>query len=185
MANTLPKICRLDKPASPDGFGIANSPIGFLLAAWQDEMLVRLALMPAHAEKDLPDNLPEYGLKTDLARNDKRAQVLVKTAIFPDQQWMGRAPADMVLGFHGTDFQQSIMIQMLKTRAGKPVSYAELATKAGYPGAARAAGSVCAKNPIPFLIPCHRILSSTGGMGGFLYGIALKRQLLDWEKRAA
>ena len=145
-------------------------------------MLVRIALMPAHADKEIPGNLPEYGLSPELARDDKRAKDLVKNHLFPANEWHGTPSETLKLGFFGTDFQHSVMKQMLKTPKGKTVSYGTLASKAGNAGAARAAGSVCAKNPLPFLIPCHRILSSTGTLGGFLYGTALKRQLLEWEK---
>lgn len=169
----------------PDSFGIANSPIGYLIAAWQGDFLVRLALMPAHAEKQLPDNLPEYGLQKGLFRDDARAKTMINTYIFNSNQWHGTPSPDLKIGFYGTDFQHAIMKQMLATLSGKTTSYGALAEKAGNKGAARAAGSVCAKNPIPFLIPCHRVLSSTGSLGGFLYGTALKRQLLDWEKKFA
>ena len=68
---------------------------------------------------------------------------------------------------------------------GTTVSYTELATAAGRPRAVRAAGSACATNPIPIVIPCHRVLRSDGSLGGYGGGLPAKRALLDLEQRAA
>jgi methylated-DNA-[protein]-cysteine S-methyltransferase len=65
---------------------------------------------------------------------------------------------------------------------GKTISYQQLAAKAGSPQAHRAAGSACAHNPLPIVIPCHRVLKSDGTLGGFGGGLLVKRRLLDIEK---
>jgi methylated-DNA-[protein]-cysteine S-methyltransferase len=65
---------------------------------------------------------------------------------------------------------------------GKTISYQQLAAKAGSPQAHRAAGSACANNPLPIVIPCHRVLKSDGTLGGFGGGLLVKRRLLDIEK---
>lgn len=181
MSHTLPKITRLYKPSVPDLFGLTNSPIGYFLLAWQNDALVRVALLPAHAENDIAPYLADYGLGENIKRNDSRAKDVIKTDLFPDNQWHGTPSTQLKLGFYGTDTQYNILSQMLKIPKGKTLTYGALAEKAKSPGAARVAGSVCAKNPLPFLIPCHRITASTG-LGDYMYGTALKRQLLDWEK---
>lgn len=75
--------------------------------------------------------------------------------------------------------------QVLRTvPAGAPVSYTELAAKAGRPSAARAAASACARNPAALFVPCHRVLRSDGSLGGFRWGLPVKRWLLDHEHPA-
>lgn len=64
---------------------------------------------------------------------------------------------------------------------GSPVTYAQLAAKCGRPGAARAAGQVCARNPAALFVPCHRVLRTGGDLGGFGWGLPVKRWLLDHE----
>jgi len=70
---------------------------------------------------------------------------------------------------------------MREIPVGAWVSYAELADLAGRPGAARAAGGACGRNPTPLFVPCHRVLRADGSIGGFGYGTAVKQQLLDAE----
>lgn len=65
--------------------------------------------------------------------------------------------------------------------AGSPVSYTEYAAKAGRPAAVRAAASACARNAVALFVPCHRVLRSDGSLGGFRWGIDIKRRLLDHE----
>lgn len=68
--------------------------------------------------------------------------------------------------------------------AGAPVSYTELAAKAGRPRAVRAAAAACAHNPAALFVPCHRVLRSDGSLGGFRWGLPAKRWLLDHEQPA-
>jgi len=78
-------------------------------------------------------------------------------------------------------FQQRVLQTLLQVPYGDVVTYGELARLAGCPGAARAVGGAMRGNPLPILIPCHRVLPSAGGLGGFGGRPELKRQLLDLE----
>lgn len=80
----------------------------------------------------------------------------------------------------GTEFQKAILHAMAEIPYGKTVTYARLAADAGRPKATRAAGNACGANPIPILIPCHRVVA-THGEGGFSGGIDIKRFLLALE----
>lgn len=82
-----------------------------------------------------------------------------------------------------TRFPRRVLGELAKVRFGHTLSYGELARRAGSPGAARAVGGVMAKNPIPLVVPCHRVLAAGGKIGGFTGGLGLKRALLDLEKR--
>ena len=70
---------------------------------------------------------------------------------------------------------------MRKIPAGKTMSYAELADRAGSPAAVRAAGSACARNLIAPIIPCHRVVKTGGGLGNYAYGLHFKEELLRFE----
>ena len=81
---------------------------------------------------------------------------------------------------NGTDFQKSVFNNMKTIKYGKVLTYKELATKIGKPKAYRAVGSACGANRIPIVIPCHRVVSSTG-LGGFGGGLERKKFLLNLE----
>ncbi len=82
-----------------------------------------------------------------------------------------------------TAFQKSVLATTRKIPLGKTLTYGELAAKAGYPRAARAVGSVMASNRFPIIIPCHRVVASGGGLGGYTnpVGVPFKVQLLQLE----
>ena len=85
-----------------------------------------------------------------------------------------------------TAFQSRVLGFCRRIRRGSTMSYAQLASAAGRPGAARAVGNVMAKNRCPLVIPCHRVLHAGGGLGGFSapQGVTLKRRLLEMERPA-
>lgn len=81
----------------------------------------------------------------------------------------------------GGEFQQQVWTAMRGIPAGQTWSYAELATKAGRPSATRAAGTACARNRVAPFVPCHRVVRSDGSLGGYAYGLPVKRWLLGLE----
>jgi methylated-DNA-[protein]-cysteine S-methyltransferase len=82
----------------------------------------------------------------------------------------------------GGDFTQEAWRVMRMIPAGETWTYAELATKAGRPAAVRAAGSACARNMVAPFVPCHRVVRTGGSLGGYYYGLGVKRWLLDHER---
>ena len=84
-----------------------------------------------------------------------------------------------------SSFAIAILIECRKIRHGQIITYGELAKRAGHPAAARAAGTVLARNPIPLIVPCHRIIRTDGGLGGFsgFGGLRMKKRLLGLESR--
>jgi len=92
-----------------------------------------------------------------------------------------RTRFDLPMQFEGTDFQESIWKQIAVVPFGKTISYSDLAKKVKSPKAFRAAGSACGKNPLPILIPCHRILAQNKTLGGFGGGLEIKMKLLKLE----
>lgn len=96
----------------------------------------------------------------------------------------GQRPASLPpLCLTGTEFQKKVWAALLKIPVGDTTTYGELARKIGHPGAARAVGSACAANPIPLLIPCHRVLVGGGALGGYSCGLAVKSSLLNMERK--
>ncbi|MDQ6848352.1 MAG: methylated-DNA--[protein]-cysteine S-methyltransferase [Candidatus Dormibacteraeota bacterium] len=81
----------------------------------------------------------------------------------------------------GGPFHTRVWAAMREVPPGTTVSYTELAARAGAPRAMRAAGSACARNAICLFVPCHRIVRSDGGLGGYYYGLATKQRLLEHE----
>ena len=81
----------------------------------------------------------------------------------------------------GAEFSQAVWKAMRKIPAGKTMSYAELADRAGSPAAVRAAGSACARNLVAPIVPCHRVLKTGGELGNYAYGLHYKEELLRFE----
>lgn len=86
------------------------------------------------------------------------------------------------LSFGGTDFQRSVWEALLQIPYGKTTTYSQVAVSIDRPKAIRAAGTAIGKNPIPIIIPCHRVIATNGGLGGFAWGLEVKKKLLDREQ---
>lgn len=96
----------------------------------------------------------------------------------------GRAPEELPPFdlSRGTKFQQAVWIGMCRIKFGRTQSYGKLAAAIGNPKAVRAVGGACGANPIPVLVPCHRVLAAQQKLGGFSSGLDWKRKLLAREK---
>ncbi len=90
---------------------------------------------------------------------------------------------DLPLNLHGTAFQKRVWNALLDIPYGATTSYGELAKELGNPTASRAVGLANGRNPISIIVPCHRVVGSTGSLTGYGGGIHRKRYLLDFEKR--
>lgn len=92
-----------------------------------------------------------------------------------------RREFDLVYELQGSDFQHAVWREMLKIPYGETATYGDLAKAVGQPGASQAVGLACGANPLPLVVPCHRVVAGGGKMGGFSGGLANKRWLLDLE----
>lgn len=104
-----------------------------------------------------------------------RAESLVKR-IFKG----GGKPVSLLL--KGTNFQVKVWEALLKINRGDVSNYKRIAQKVGMPDSARAVGNACGRNDLAFVIPCHRVLTSSGGLGGYKWGEKKKFAMLEWEK---
>ncbi len=110
-------------------------------------------------------------------RPDKTAGL--SRRIFDPEQWSPEQPVRLVM--IGTDFEVRVWEALLKIPMGRAVSYTDIARHIGNPSASRAVGSAVGRNPISFVVPCHRVLRSDGSLGGYHWGLTRKRALIGWE----
>jgi methylated-DNA-[protein]-cysteine S-methyltransferase len=144
-----------------------DSPLGEILLCGDDHGLSRLVL-DAGAQPD-----PEEGRRDDEALAEARDQLLA----YLDGRRRGFS---LVLAPGGSDFQREVWSALLRIPWGETRTYGELARRLGREGAARAIGTANGANPLPILIPCHRVVAADG-LGGYSGGPALKRRLLSLE----
>jgi AraC family transcriptional regulator of adaptative response/methylated-DNA-[protein]-cysteine methyltransferase len=86
------------------------------------------------------------------------------------------------LHLKGSDFEMRVWLALLQTQKGTLTTYGEIARTIGAPQAVRAVASAIGRNPIACLIPCHRVLRADGKLGGYHWGIDIKRKMIDWER---
>ncbi len=94
-----------------------------------------------------------------------------------------RKSFDVALDLEGSDFQKKVWKQLQKISFGKTCAYKDIATKLNDPNASRAVGSANGKNPIWIIIPCHRVITASGALGGYAGGLSMKKKLLELEAK--
>jgi AraC family transcriptional regulator of adaptative response/methylated-DNA-[protein]-cysteine methyltransferase len=83
--------------------------------------------------------------------------------------------------FIGTDFEIRVWETLLKIPVGKATTYGDIASSVGSPKAARAVGAAVGKNPMSFVVPCHRVIGKSGALTGYHWGLTRKKAILGWE----
>lgn len=163
------------------GYRIVDSPVGRLLVASTEQGIVRIAFEREGFDavlQTLADRVSPRVLEAP-ARLDRAATELDE--YFAKRRTRFDVPLDFALsrGFRGE------VQRLLPTIAyGHTTSYAQLANAAGRPRAFRAVGTACATNPLPVIVPCHRVLRGDGSLGGYAGGLDAKRALLALEAAA-
>lgn len=94
----------------------------------------------------------------------------------------GTSLPELPLDLRGTPFQQQVWQALQQIPSGQTRSYQQVAVAIGRPNAFRAVAQACARNPVALVVPCHRVVQTSGGLGGYAYGLAAKRYLLELEK---
>jgi methylated-DNA-[protein]-cysteine S-methyltransferase len=161
-------------------YRVVDSPVGPLLLAATDVGLVRVAFgIEDHDAvlQSLSDRISPRVLN-DAARLDQAAREL-------DDYFAGaRQSFDVPLDWQlSTGFRHTVLHHLPEIQYGHTASYSTVARLAGNPKAVRAVGSACANNPLPLVIPCHRVVRSDGSMGGYRGGAEAKRVLLALEAK--
>jgi O-6-methylguanine DNA methyltransferase len=166
------------KPLQPQVSWVIPTPDGDFVATYSAQGLAGLGFPRARGRKSDAEQSPApTGLAGDLRRWHALTVRAVK-AVLAGQDPAPLPPLDLA---QGTPFQQSVWAALRKIARGQTASYGRVAAAIGRPKAVRAVGSACGANPVPLLIPCHRVLAATGGLGGFTAGLEWKRILLERE----
>jgi len=110
---------------------------------------------------------------------DEAATAPLARRIFNPSQWQAEQPLRVVL--IGTDFEVRVWRTLLRIPRDKATTYSDIARHIGKPSAARAVGAAVGKNPISFVVPCHRVLGRSGALTGYHWGLTRKQAILGWE----
>jgi methylated-DNA-[protein]-cysteine S-methyltransferase len=158
-------------------FDVADTPIGPLLLAVTERGLCRISYDP-EPERETDELARTFGVRVLRA---PREVDLVRREL--DEYFEGRRQTfDLPLDLRSrTGFSRDILERLARVPYGEVTTYGTLAKEAGKPQAARAVGTVMNRNPIPIILPCHRVVGSTGSLVGYGGGLDRKRLLLDLE----
>jgi AraC family transcriptional regulator, regulatory protein of adaptative response / methylated-DNA-[protein]-cysteine methyltransferase len=162
-------------------YGFHASPFGEVLILATDRGVAGLAFVDedknqtrAEALADMTERWPAASYVEAPTQTAAHVQ-----RIFEPDAWRAEQPVRLVL--IGTDFEVRVWEALLKIPMGRAVSYADIARHLGKPSASRAVGSAVGRNPISFVVPCHRVLRGDGTLGGYHWGLTRKRALIGWE----
>jgi AraC family transcriptional regulator of adaptative response/methylated-DNA-[protein]-cysteine methyltransferase len=110
---------------------------------------------------------------------DHAATMPLARRIFDPDRWEAEQPLRVVL--IGTDFEVRVWQTLLRIPLGRATTYSDIASRIGKPSACRAVGAAVGKNPISFVVPCHRVLGRSGALTGYHWGLTRKQAILGWE----
>ena len=162
-------------------YGFHASPFGEALLMATERGLAGLAFVNEDAGQTRAEALADMTQRWPKATFTERPEVTARHAnvIFNAGKWNREQPVRLVM--IGTDFDLRVWETLLKIPMGRAVSYSDIARHIGQPSASRAVGSSVGRNPISFVVPCHRVLRGDGSLGGYHWGLTRKRALIGWE----
>jgi AraC family transcriptional regulator, regulatory protein of adaptative response / methylated-DNA-[protein]-cysteine methyltransferase len=159
-------------------FGYHPSPFGTAIVIASDRGLAGLAFADAGGEREaLADMQRRWPAATYV--EDHAGTAALAHRIFDPKLWRPEQPLRVVL--IGTDFEVRVWETLLKIPMGRAVCYSDIANTIKSPKASRAVGAAVGKNPISFVVPCHRALGKSGALTGYHWGITRKQAMIGWE----
>ena len=159
-------------------YGFHPSPFGLALVIAAPRGLAGVALADPGSERTALDDMTRRWPKATY-REDKAGTAELAARIFDPALWRADQPLRVVL--IGTDFEVRVWETLLKIPMGRYTTYSDIARKLDAPKAARAVGAAVGKNPISFVVPCHRVIGKSGELTGYHWGLTRKRAMLGWE----
>jgi methylated-DNA-[protein]-cysteine S-methyltransferase len=156
-----------------------NTPIGRLLVVQGPEGLVRIAFEGEPEDRVLAEVVSALGPNVIGSDRELATERDALSDYLEGDATVLALPVDLRL--MAAPFRRAVLEKLREVPRGQTVSYGELAARSGNPKAARAVGSACARNPIPIVVPCHRVLPGTGRLGNYGGGPERKRVLLELE----
>ena len=162
-------------------YGFHASPFGDALLIATERGVAGLAFVNEDAMQTRQEALADMTQRWPKAHYVEKPEVTAPHAkvIFNATKWSAEQPVRLVM--IGTDFDVRVWETLLKIPMGRAVSYTDIARHIGSPSASRAVGSAVGRNPISFVVPCHRVLRGDGSLGGYHWGLTRKRALIGWE----
>jgi AraC family transcriptional regulator of adaptative response/methylated-DNA-[protein]-cysteine methyltransferase len=162
-------------------YGFHHSPFGEALLMVTDRGVAGLAFVNEEEGQTRQQALAEFTRRWPLAHYVEAPQTTLPhfNRIFDPGEWHPERPVRLVL--IGTDFEIRVWEALLRVPMGRAVSYSDIARYLGRPSAARAVGAAVGRNPISFVVPCHRVLRGDGSLGGYHWGLTRKKALIGWE----
>lgn len=158
--------------------GYHPSPFGLALVMTTDRGLAGLAFADPGGEVACFDDMAQRWPNAHYVE-DVEATASYAARIFDPERWSAEEPLRVVL--IGSDFQIRVWESLLEIPLGRAVTYSDIARKIGQPTASRAVGAAVGRNPISFVVPCHRALGKSGALTGYHWGLTRKRAMLGWE----
>ena len=159
-------------------YGFHPSPFGTALVMATERGLAGLAFAdPGEEEAALADMRSRWPKASYV--DDKARTAVLARRIFDPKLWRADRPLRVVL--IGTDFEVRVWEALLRIPMGRATTYSDIAVKLGATKAARAVGAAVGKNPVSFVVPCHRVLGKSGDITGYHWGLTRKRAMLGWE----
>ena len=159
-------------------YGFHPSPFGTALIMATERGLAGLALADAGKEREVLADMQRRWPKANYVEDAAATAPLAKR-IFDPSQWKPEQPLRVVL--IGTDWEVRVWEALLQIPMGKLATYSGIAGKVCTPAAARAVGAAVGKNPLCFVVPCHRVVGKSGELTGYHWGLTRKRAMLGWE----
>ena len=159
-------------------YGFHDCPFGRALILITSEGLAGLAFADHGKEKSALADMTSRWPEATYVENQQATAAYAKR-IFESERWKPDQPLRIV--FIGSDFEIRVWETLLRIPFGKASTYSDIASHIGKPKAARAVGAAVGKNPISFVVPCHRVLGKSGGLCGYHWGLTRKRAILGWE----
>jgi AraC family transcriptional regulator of adaptative response/methylated-DNA-[protein]-cysteine methyltransferase len=163
-------------------YGFHPCPFGTALVMTTQRGLAGLAFADAGEEPAMLADMKGRWPRADMIE-DRTQTALIARRIFDAALWRADRPLRVVL--IGTDFEVRVWETLLKIPMGRAMSYSDIATRVGAAKAARAVGAAVGKNPLSFVVPCHRVLGKRGELTGYHWGLTRKRAMLGWEAAKA
>jgi AraC family transcriptional regulator of adaptative response/methylated-DNA-[protein]-cysteine methyltransferase len=159
-------------------YGFHPSPFGTAVVITTPRGLAGLALADAGKEKSALRDMRSRWPKARYVE-DQAVTAPVAQRIFDTKQWRKERPLRVIM--IGTDFEVRVWEKLLHIPMGTATTYSDLAAQVGSPKGARAVGLAVGKNPICFVVPCHRVIGKSGDITGYHWGLTRKRAMLGWE----
>ncbi len=159
-------------------YGFHDSPFGRALVMITDYGLAGLAFADPGGEAAAFADMSGRWPRADYVE-DHAATAATAARIFEPGRWNPETPLRVVM--IGTDFEVRVWQTLLKIPMGRATTYSDVARRIGRPKAARAVGAAVGRNPISFVVPCHRVLGKSGALTGYHWGLTRKRAIIGWE----